>query len=73
MKILRVNKKIIDKYKKEKDEMPTDLFFDFFKENLIQRHGVPESNADELAETIIAKKKTVKKKKKFIFLFFFFF
>ena len=51
---------ILDKYKKEKDEMPTDLFFDFFKENLIQRHGVPESNADELAETIIAKKKTVK-------------
>ena len=31
---------ILDKYKKEKDEMPTDLFFDFFKENLIQRHGV---------------------------------
>lgn len=51
---------IIEKYKKEKNEMPTDMFFEFFKENLTQRHGVPENDADELAQTIIAKKKIVK-------------
>merc|ERR1711916_340651 len=51
---------IIEKYKKEKNEMPIDMFFEFFKENLTQRHGVPENDADELAQTIIAKKKIVK-------------
>lgn len=51
--------KIMEKYEKEKKEMPNDTFFEFLIENLIHRHSVPAENSKELAETLIAKKKKI--------------
>ncbi len=51
---------IMKKYEKEQKEMPTDLFFTFLVENLTSRHGVAIEDANEFAETLIAKKKKVK-------------
>lgn len=50
---------IMEKYEKEKKEMPNEIFFDFLIENLIRRHSVPAENAKELAEVLIAKKKRI--------------
>jgi len=50
---------IMNKYAKEKSEMPSDTFFVFLVENLVSRHGVPHENAQEFAKTLIANKKEV--------------
>ena len=50
---------IIKKYKKEQEEMLTDVFFDYLKENLISKHECPPEFADEVAKTLILGKKQV--------------
>ena len=50
---------IIKKYKKEKEEMLTDVFFEFLKENLISKHQCPQEFADEVTKTLILGKKKV--------------
>jgi len=50
---------IMEKYEKEKKEMPNDTFFAFLIENLIQRHSVSPENTKELAEALISKKKKI--------------
>ena len=50
---------IMKRYEKEIKEMPSEQFFSFLVENLIQRHKVPSENASEMAEILIAKKKKV--------------
>lgn len=51
---------ILKKYEKEKKEMSPDKFIRFLMENLIQKHGCPENQAEELANIIVKGKKTVK-------------
>ena len=50
---------ILDKYKKEKGSMAPDLFLDFLKENLMEKHDVSFENAEDLAKTLIMGKRMV--------------
>ncbi len=50
---------IMDKYKNQQKEMPSDLFFSFIVENLVQIHNVLPEKSRELAQTLISKKKLI--------------
>ena len=51
---------IIEKYASDRKSMSAIVFFDFLKENLIQKHNTSIEAADELTRTLIANKKKVK-------------
>ena len=51
---------ILKKYKDKKREMLPELFFEFFRQVLVDKHDCPETMSKELAETIITGKKRVK-------------
>jgi hypothetical protein len=50
---------LLKNYKEQQTEMPPDLFFEYLKENLIQRHDCPKETAGAMAATLIAGKKRV--------------
>jgi len=50
---------ILKKYEKEKKSMSPDLFQEFLKETLINKHDCPREQSEELAKTMIAGKKLV--------------
>lgn len=51
---------LLSKYKEKKRDMLPELFFEFFRQVLVDKHDCPESLSTELAETILAGKKRVK-------------
>ena len=51
---------IIEKYASERKAMSANVFFEFLKENLIQKHNTSIEAAEELTKTLIANKKRVK-------------
>ena len=51
---------IIEKYASDRKSMSVIVFFEFLKENLIQKHNTSIEAADELTRTLIANKKKVK-------------
>jgi hypothetical protein len=51
---------ISDKYRAEKKKLPADLFHEFLKENLLEKHDCPKEMADEMATTLINGKKLIR-------------
>ena len=51
---------ILNLYSKEQNEMDHSLFKEFLVENLVQKHDIQETYANELAETIITGKKRIR-------------
>jgi len=50
---------ILKKYEKQQKEMLPEYFYDYFVENLIEKHDCPREIAKSLATTLIAKKKLI--------------
>ena len=50
---------ILKKYKEQQKKMLPDLFLEFLKENLVQKHDCPPQLAQEMATTLILGKKHV--------------
>jgi hypothetical protein len=51
---------IIDKYKEERRKMPPDMFSEFLKENLLEKHDCPPNMVNEMVETLMNKTKRVR-------------